>query len=126
MQAQWPVYPLDSFATTWPNITTPILITNGVLDPITTIESATELGSQYVQPYQQVILIPYAGHETFGNSPIIDSDEDCAAGLAIQFFQHPQQELDKSCLEEMQAPDFEGSREAAEAAFNTMDYWENI
>lgn len=126
LQAQWPIYSLDSFATSWPETTTPMLITNGVLDPITTIESAAELGSQYVQPYQQTILIPYAGHGTLNDSPIVDSDEHCTAALATQFFQNPQQELDKSCLEQLQAPDFEGSRESAETYFNTMDLWENL
>jgi len=125
LQAQWPIYAIDGFASSWPNTTTPMLITNGILDPITTVESAAELANQYVQPNQQTILIPYAGHETLGASPIADSDEDCTANLAIQFFQNPQQQLDKSCLDNLQAPDFEGSRENAKAAFNTVDYWEN-
>ncbi len=125
LRAEWPIYSLDSFATSWPNTTTPILITNGTLDPITTIDGAAELGAQYVQPYQQVILIPYAGHETFDDSPIENSDENCTAVIATQFFQDPRQELNKSCLNEMQAPDFEGSREVAEELFSTSDFWEN-
>jgi len=105
LQAQWPIYALDSFAIT--------------------VNSAAELASQYVQPNQQTILIPYAGHETLGASPIADSDEDCAATLAIQFFQNPQQELDRSCLDNLQALDFEGDPQSAVTAFNTLDYWEN-
>ena len=125
LQAQWPIYALDAFASMWPNTTTPMLITNGMLDPITTIESAAELANQYVQPNQQTIIIPYAGHETLGDSPITDSDEDCTGNLAIQFFQNPLQQLDSSCLDKQQAPDFEGDAESAMAAFNTVDYWEN-
>jgi len=125
LQAQWPVYALDSFANSWPNTTIPMLITTGMLDPYTTVESAAELALQYVQPNQQTIVIPFAGHETLGASPIANSDEDCTANLATQFFQNPQQELDKSCLDNLQAPDFEGNVENAITAFNTMDYWEN-
>ena len=125
LQAQWPIYALDSFATSWPNTSTPMLITNGTLDPWTSVESAAELANQYVQPNQQTILIPYAGHETLGDTPTVDSDEDCTGSLAIQFFQNPQQELDKSCLDNLQALDFEGNAANAEVAFGTIDYWEN-
>jgi len=125
LQAQWPVYALDGFTNSWPNTTIPMLITTGTLDPITTVESAAELAQQYIQPNQQTILIPYAGHETLGDSPIADSDEDCTVNLAIQFFQNPQQQLDKSCLDNLRTLNFEGNEESAEAIFNTLDYWEN-
>ena len=126
LQAQWPIYARDSFATLYPETTTPMLITTGTLDPLTTVNSAAELAEQYVQPNQQTILIPFAGHETLGASPVAGSDEDCTATLAIQFFQNPRQELDRSCLDNLQAPDFEGNPESAEAFFNTLDYWENL
>jgi len=92
-----------------------MLITTSVLDYVTTVNRAAELDDQYVQPNQQMILIPYTGHETLGDSPAADSDEDCTSMLSIQFFQNPQQELDRNCLENLIAPNFEGDPESAQA-----------
>lgn len=122
LQSMWPAYDLDEYHFNWAITSTPLLITNGTLDPLTPLANAKNLKAQFNAPSQQLIPIPFAGHETLSNSP--DDGGDCSFHIAVQFFQNPLNELDDTCTQSIPALDFNGDTVSAQLFFGTDSYWD--
>jgi pimeloyl-ACP methyl ester carboxylesterase len=96
--ANWDVDEADALENEPVRSDIPTLVAAGVFDPITPVRWA-ESAAQYL-PNSTLIVVPNGGHG------VIDSDR-CTVRIARAFLDQPTRPLDTSCVEEIDAPDWE-------------------
>jgi len=120
--AQWPRYdePLDGI---WPDVTMPMLIMHGELDPRIAPANTDEARAHYRAPDQGVLTFSYAPHHVVGATPARGGD--CAARLLIDFVDQHSLPTDQGCLAELVPPDFDGVT-WGHALLGVDSYWEGV
>ena len=105
------------------NVSIPILILVGTLDS-NTIQGLGVWFQNGLGNTSRLITVPYATHGT------VSYDTPCVNSFVIEFlYSLGTAELDTSCLNDLPAPDFDGSEPATQSLsleyFNTKDLWNN-
>ncbi len=126
----WQTY--DGFTSEWPDTDAAVLLTNGAMDPQTSIEFARRAKEHYTGSNQHLIEFPTSPHGTLLLSLLEsvprDEVDTCGSRIFFDFIETPATKPDTSCLDEVLAPDFDGSTEEARAAafkfFETERFWE--
>lgn len=122
----WPIYATDEYYNEFAESAVPLLMLNGDLDPQTPLEVALPTGEHFKGAYQHFIEIPNAAHTTLTQSPIDADYHTCGAELIRQFFNNPEAELDRSCLDFVLPIDFSGEAEVSDALFGTASPFADV
>eukprot|EP00029_Vermamoeba_vermiformis_P011787 TRINITY_DN6587_c0_g1_i1.p1 TRINITY_DN6587_c0_g1~~TRINITY_DN6587_c0_g1_i1.p1 ORF type:complete len:525 (+),score=73.78 TRINITY_DN6587_c0_g1_i1:3-1577(+) len=100
----------------------PTLILQGELDPQTPPIYGIHAKTNYNQPHQQLVTIPYAPHETVRNDKA-----SCGAQVMASFLNNPTGDVDTSCTSRVTPIDFEGvtaaTKQASKSFFGTPLLW---
>ncbi len=112
--------PLDNV---WADTETPVLMLEGRLDPATTLEMASRLKDHYTADAHYFLEFPFAAHNVVSGAPMKDG-KDCAEKIFVDFLKNPEQ-IDTSCMKNLQAIDFNGNSEIAKVVYGTSDIFEN-
>eukprot|EP01040_Poterioochromonas_malhamensis_P011488 gene11488-12524_t len=105
------------------NITIPVLILVGTLDP-NTIQGLGFWYKQGLGNSTTLVTVPYAVHGT------VNPDATCVNQMAADFINSlGQGSINTTCLNSLQPPDFDGSEASTQSYslhyFNTTDLWNN-
>lgn len=103
---------------------TPVLILQGGLDLRTVKEWAEQANIGISSPQKTYAFFPYAGHGT-GSYTETPNGENCSFGILEQFLKDPDQQLDLSCIDNTQKPDFGFSSTWSKWLSNTVFGVEN-
>jgi len=123
----WPIYnaQITKGFNQYPNTSVPILFLQGELDPNTNHGWGVHGMGHYTKPRQHFESIPYAAHGTLSSSPIQGSTDTCGMLMMTSFIMTG--EADRSCIENLVPPDFDGVMENTRALstqlFGTPDMW---
>ncbi|AKT41244.1 alpha/beta fold hydrolase [Chondromyces crocatus] len=122
----WPRYPRDEYAEQYPSTRIPMLLLNGTLDPIASIDIAQEVASHYRKPHQTFVPIERAVHGTLVGSPTTAPPHTpCGLTLFRSFLSEVKTPVDTSCVAEVQPLDFRGTPELALKVLGVPDLWED-
>ncbi|HEV8247790.1 MAG TPA: hypothetical protein VGP93_18580, partial [Polyangiaceae bacterium] len=112
----WPRYPQDPFVGQWPEFSTPIMGLNGDLDALTPLANASTITTHLSGDSQHFFKVPFSAHAGAFWSL-------CTEQLLHQFFLHPNDALDASCLDQEQPPDLSGAN-YGEQYLGLSDAWD--
>ncbi len=126
VQDVWPAYPDDGLVDGWANTTTPLLMLNGDLDPMTPIWLAELMAPHFVGPHQSFVTVPRAAHAVTGQTPVASGDVMCGLAITLSFLQDPNLPPDTSCLADIPAESFSGDPALNNLVFGSPDLWENV
>jgi pimeloyl-ACP methyl ester carboxylesterase len=119
----WPIYEPDSYVGEFAVTDIPMLMLNGTLDPQTPMSVAEPVSKHFTSPHQTFVSIPQAAHTTLTQSPMDEDGHTCGAELIRQFYDDPQRELDRSCIDYVLPIDFDGVKDLTQALFGTTSPW---
>ncbi len=125
VQDVWPAYPDDAYVGAWAETSTPILMVNGDLDPMTPLWLAQEAEARFTGPDQRFITIPRAAHCVSAQTPAAPGEEMCGLTIVKSFLMGPKEPLDTSCLEHVPEESFSGDPDLNQLVLGTTDLWEN-
>ena len=113
-----------------PNTTTNLLLVEGQLDPQTTPDWAEHLmEAAYPHPNQRLVSLPFAVHAaaSLPRTPTVDGGEQCGFEVAASFFASGGRDVNTSCVERLEPPDFAGKTAATQQEgkqlLGTADIW---
>lgn len=121
LRTTWPTYPHDEFVAEWAETDVPLLILSGSLDPQTPPGVANWAQGRYEGAGQHFVTVPWAAHGVVFQSPTVDGTQ-CGAELMSDFLRDPV-DLDRSCLDRLRRPDFDGGRVARDY-LGVDDLWD--
>lgn len=117
----WPMYtPNSQTYMTFARPTIPVMVTVGTLDPNTPHGNGPWLVNGLGKT-ARLITVPFAAHGTFS------LEATCADGIISNFLLSTGTEINTTCLQDIQPPDFDGSQKStkrlANAFFGTNNLW---
>jgi len=104
-------YQPDEYAYRYPNVSVPLLILQGTLDPQTGFWNAMHGVGRYSGAQQHLVVLPHTAHGTSfpGRSPTTDPGEpSCGMMIFASFVSRRGASLDDSCLSRLRPPDYSG------------------
>lgn len=123
---EWPRYAHDEYVNEWPEVTTPVLLLNGDLDPQTPIETATAAQSHFIAPHQTFVTVPFSPHGVVFESPVLTPGAPpCGAQMIAGFVADPEADVDTQCLADLAPVTWDEAPEVLDLLFGTQDMWEN-
>jgi pimeloyl-ACP methyl ester carboxylesterase len=121
---QWPVYH-DEADDQWAETDVPMLMLNGMIDPSTPYDFALTMADHFTGEHQTFLGFPNLPHGVTTSSPVDPTYGDyyCGLKLWLDFMVAPEQPLDTSCLDHLEAPDLVGTYWGP-LYMGADDYWE--
>jgi pimeloyl-ACP methyl ester carboxylesterase len=120
----WPTYQTDMYYQKWASQDVPILMLNGTLDRLTTIDMANTARENLTGPHQYFVEFPNVTHVVIMSSPVKNIfAPHCGMQIVLDYMEDPLEEPNTSCLDDLVPIDFRGNPLMALQVFGTWDIW---
>ncbi|EYF08184.1 alpha/beta fold hydrolase [Chondromyces apiculatus] len=122
----WPRYARDDYTDRYPSTSVPILMMNGTLDPISSIDIAQEIAGHYQGPAQTFVPLDRGVHGSLAGTPTVAPPHtSCGFTLFRSFLADVKAPVDTACVAEVQPLDFRGDEGFALEVFGAPDLWDD-
>ena len=120
----WPTYPTDEYYKQWVSPDVPILMLNGTLDRLTTIDMASRARDNLTGPHQYFVEFPNVCHVVTESSPVTNIfAPHCGMQIMLDYMEDPLTHPDTSCIDDLAPINFRGNPWMALQVFGTLDIW---
>ena len=124
LEEGWPTFDTDDYYRKWASPDVPILMINGTLDRVTTIDTASIARENLTGPHQYFVEVPNVNHVVIMSSPVKNIfAPHCGMQIVLDYMEDPLIEPDTSCLANLIPIDFRGNPFMALLVFGTWDLW---